>query len=92
MASSGAAVRGTALIAGGASGVAWIDTASLKLSGRAVEGWPIAGVGVSPDGTNLYALSDAGQIGVISLASRKVTAIFDPSAGTPLALMRVAAA
>src|SRR5689334_15713724 len=92
MASSGAAVRGTTLIAGGASGVAWIDTASLKLSGRAVEGWPIAGVGVSPDGTNLYAVSDAGQIGVISLASHQVTAIFDPSAGTPMALMRVAAA
>ncbi len=92
MASSGAVVRGPMLIAGGASGVAWIDTASLKLSGRAVEGWPIAGVGVSPDGTNLYAVSDAGQIGAISLASRQVTAIFDPSAGTPMALMRVAAA
>jgi hypothetical protein len=92
MASNSAMVRGGTLIAGGSSGVVWIDTEHLTLSDRSVEGWPIAGLGLSVDGNSLYAVSDAGRIGVISLASHEVTGMYDPSAGTPMALMRVAAA
>ena len=40
----------------------------------------------------LYAVGDSGRVAVISLATRDVTAVFDPAAGRPMALMRVAAA
>jgi hypothetical protein len=47
-------------------------------------------VGLSPNGQNLYAVGDDGRIAEISMADAAVTSRFDPSAGEPLALMRVA--
>ncbi len=91
-ASSAAVVSGGTLIAGGPSGLVWIDTSSLRVTGRSLAGWAVAGVGLSPDGAKLYAVGDSGRVAVISLATRDVTAVFDPAAGRPMALMRVAAA
>ena len=87
-----AAVNGRTLVAGGPGGLVWIDTSTLAVSGRTVEGWRISTVGLSPDGKNVYAVSDSGRIAIVSMSSRAVTAMFDPSAGQPMALMRVAAA
>ena len=87
-----AAVNGRTLVAGGPGGLVWIDTSTLAVSGRTVEGWRISTVGLSPDGKNVYAVSDSGRIAIVSMSSRAVTAMFDPSAGQPMALMRVASA
>ena len=92
-AGAGAAlVEGGTLVAGGPSGLVWIDTSSLRVTGRSLPGFSVAGVGLSPDGKSLYAVSDSGRVAVVSVADRSVTGTFDPSAGRPVALMRVAAA
>jgi len=87
-----AVVAGGTLVAGGASGLTFIDTSSLKVVDRALDGWPIAGVGLSPDGKVLYAVNSEGRIALVSVATRQITRIFDPAAGTPMALMLVATA
>jgi hypothetical protein len=87
-----ALVIGKTLVAGGPSGLVWIDTANLRVTGRSLDGWHVAGVGLSPDGKSLYAVADGGRVAAVSIATREVTATFDPAAGRPMALMRVAAA
>ncbi len=89
---TGAVITGSTLVAGGPSGLTWIDTSSLHVVARSIPGWSIAGVGLSPDGRHLYAVSEEGRVAVIAIDSRRVEAMFDPLAGTPMALMRVAAA
>ncbi|HKW60118.1 MAG TPA: hypothetical protein VJR46_10250 [Candidatus Dormibacteraeota bacterium] len=86
-----AIVVGKSLVAVGPGGLVWIDTSSLRVTGRSLSGWSVAGIGVSPDGGNLYAVAASGRVAVISIATRSVTAMFDPGTGTPMALMRVAA-
>jgi hypothetical protein len=86
-----AVVQGGFLIAGGPAGLVWIDTSTLKARTSTVPGWQIVSVGLSPDGKKIYAVNEEGRIAVVSVASAHVTAMFDPSAGTPMALMRVAA-
>ena len=81
---------GKTLVVGGASGVTWIDTSSLQVRAHALTGWHVSSVGLSPNGQNLYAVGDDGRIAEISMADAAVTSRFDPSAGEPLALMRVA--
>jgi hypothetical protein len=88
----GAVVTGSTLVAGGPSGLTWIDTSSLQVVARSIPEWSIAGVGLSPDGRHLYAVSEEGRVAVIGIDSRGVEAMFDPLAGSPMALMRVAAA
>ena len=87
----GAVVSGRTLIAGGPAGLIWIDTASLQVVARSLPDWTIATVGLSPDGKHLYAVSEQGRIAVITIDSRAVDTMFDPAAGAPMALMRVAA-
>jgi DNA-binding beta-propeller fold protein YncE len=92
IASNAALVDERMLVAGGDSGVVWIDATNLTLISRVLDGWAIAGIALSPDGKTLYAVGAGGQVAAISTATRQVTATFDPSAGAPMALMRVAAA
>ena len=86
-----AVVAGDALIAGGPAGLVWIDTSTLRAVRSTVPGWQIVSVGLSTDGKQAYAVSEQGRIAVVSVASAQVMTMFDPSAGTPMALMRVAA-
>jgi hypothetical protein len=83
---------GKTLVNAGASGIVWVDTATLQARNRALNGWHVWSLGVSPDGSTLYALDDAGMIAEISMATARVESTFDPGAGYPLAIMRVAAA
>jgi hypothetical protein len=83
---------GRTLVVAGASGVVWIDTDTLAVRARALAGWRIWSVGLSPDGLNLYAVSEGGKIAEIAMGSARVGATFDLTGGQPLALMRVAAA
>jgi len=81
---------GKTLVVGGASGVTWIDTSSLQVRAHALTAWHVSSVGLSPNGQNLYAVGDDGRIAEISMADATVTSRFDPSAGQPMTLMRVA--
>ena len=85
-----AVVAGKMLIAGGPSGIAWFETTDLAMQARALAGWNVASVGLSRDGKTLYAVDAAGRIAVIDVGTDKVASTFDPLAGRPMALMRVA--
>jgi len=83
---------GQTLAIGGTSGIVWVDGQTLSVRHRALSGWPVASLGLSPDGKTLYAVSVGGRVAVITMASAAVDTIFDLSGGQPMALMRVAAA
>ena len=83
---------GKTVAVGGTSGVVWIDSQTLKVRERALSGWPVASLGLSPDGNTLYAVSQGGRVAVITMATAKVDTTFDLTGGQPMALMRVAAA
>ena len=83
---------GKTVAVGGLTGIVWIDSQTLKVRERALSGWPVASVGLSPDGRTLYAVSEGGRVAVITMATAKVVTTFDLTGGQPMALMRVAAA
>jgi hypothetical protein len=92
---SGASVLtpdGNALVTAGSSGLLWVDTSTLKVRMESLSEWHISSLALSPDGKTLYAMTDVGQVAQVSAASGEVTSRFDPAAGRPIALMRVAAA
>ena len=82
---------GSTLVVAGGSGLVWIDAQALAVRHRALTDWRIWSVGLSPDGRNLYAMSEGGKVAEISMGSATVGATFDLSGGQPVALMRVAA-
>lgn len=82
---------GKTLVTASDHGVVWIDTSGLKAHTRLLGDWTVASLALSADGSTLWALSDSGRIAEISMASRHIDVTFDPSAGSPLALMRVEA-
>ncbi len=91
---TGAAVispDGKTLVTTSSSGIAFVDTSSLRASTHALTSWTVWSLALSPDGKVLYALSSSGKIAEISMATREVAVTFDPGAGNPLALMRVEA-
>jgi hypothetical protein len=59
---------------------------------HALDNWTVWSLALSPGGTVLYVLSDSGLIAEVSMDSRQVVATFNPHAGNPMDLMRVAAA
>jgi hypothetical protein len=83
---------GKTLITAGGTGIVWVDTASLVVRSSALEGWRVASLGMAPDGRTLYALSGDGEIAEVAVASASVGARFNPGAGYPIAIMRVAPA
>ncbi|TMF65732.1 MAG: hypothetical protein E6I17_12375 [Chloroflexi bacterium] len=82
---------GSTLVVAGGSGLVWIDAQALAVRHRELTDWRIWSVGLSPDGRNLYAMSEGGKVAEISMGSATVGATFDLSGGQPVALMRVAA-
>jgi len=82
---------GKTLVAAGAAGIEWIDTASLTTRMQALGDWHVWSLGLSPDGSMLYAVGDDGHIAEVAMASGEVTHTFDPAEGQPMGLMRVAA-
>jgi hypothetical protein len=83
---------GRTLVIAGKTGLIWIDTASLKERDRQLSSWRVWSLGMSPDGSTLYAISDGGMIGELPMAGAHSPTTFGGAAGQPLALIRVAAA
>jgi len=82
---------GSRLVVAGTSGIAWIDTSTMRLRSHTLSGWHVTTIGLSPDGQTLYAVNDQGRIAEVSMSSAAVLTEFDPREGQPMALMRVAA-
>lgn len=82
---------GKTLVTAGASGVMWLDTVGLQVRHVALDGWRVWSVGLTPDGRELYVLGDTGMIARVSMGSGAVEARFNPGAGLPVGLLRVAA-
>ena len=80
------------LIAAGSSGVLWIDTMTLTVRTQALPGWHAWSLGLSPDGSKVYGVSDSGQVAELETATGRMISTFDTSIGRPMALMRVASA
>ncbi|HKV87675.1 MAG TPA: hypothetical protein VJT78_06735 [Candidatus Dormibacteraeota bacterium] len=82
---------GGTLVTAGASGIAWVDTTSLSVRRTALDGWRVWSLGLSPDGQQLYVVSDSGMIAQVSMKSGAIESRFNPGAGYPIGLIRVSA-
>ena len=82
---------GKILVTAGASGIEWVDTASLTARIHSLGDWHVWSLGLSPDDSVIYAVGDNGHIAEVAMVSGEVVHTFDPAEGQPMALMRVAA-
>jgi hypothetical protein len=82
---------GRTLVIAGKTGLVWIDTASMRAGDRQLSNWRIWSLGMSPDGSTVYAVNDAGMIAELSMAGGHSSTTFGGAGGQPLALIRVAA-
>jgi DNA-binding beta-propeller fold protein YncE len=80
---------GATLVTTGATGLIWIDTATLRVRTSQLARWTVWSVVESPDGSRVYALSDQGAIAELSMADGRMGATFNPSVGLPIGLLRV---
>ena len=81
---------GRTLVISGA-GVMWLDTATLHTQSRQLTDWTVGSLALSPDGSKLYVVNDAGRIAEISMTGQQVATTFGGGPGQPLALIRVEA-
>lgn len=81
---------GRTLVISGA-GVVWLDTATLQVQGRQLTDWTVWSLGLSPDGSMLYVVNDAGKIAEMSMTGSHTATMFGGGPGQPLALIRVEA-
>jgi hypothetical protein len=83
---------GRTLVTAGASGVMWIDTATLHVTDRQLNNWTVRSLALSPNGESLYAVNDSGMIAEVSMAGKHASSTFAGGPGQPMALIRVEAA
>jgi hypothetical protein len=83
---------GRTLVIADKTGIAWIDTATMKARDRQLSSWRVLSLGMSPDGSTVYAVNDAGMIAELPMTGAHSPTTFGGAAGQPLALIRVAAA
>jgi hypothetical protein len=83
---------GRTLVMAGATGIVWLDTATLHAQSRQLTNWAVWGLALSPDGSMLYAVNDAGNIAEMSMTGKHLATTFSGAPGQPLALIRVEAA
>ena len=82
---------GRTLVIAGPTGLVRVDTASLHPGDRQLGDWKVWSVAISPDGTTLYAVNDAGMIAELPMVGKHAPTTFAGAVGQPLALIRVAA-
>jgi hypothetical protein len=82
---------GATLVTTGATGLVWIDTATLQARGNQLTKWTVWSLLASPDGSRVYALNDAGAIAELSMSDGRMGATFNPAVGSPIGLLRVEA-
>jgi DNA-binding beta-propeller fold protein YncE len=82
---------GRTLVMSGATGVVWVDAATLHAQGRQLTDWTVWSLALSPDGSKLYVVNDAGKIAEVSMTGQHAATTFAGGPGQPLALIRVEA-
>ena len=82
---------GATLVTTGATGLIWIDTATLRISSQQLKAWTVWSLVESPDGTRVYALRDNGAIAELAMSDGQMGATFNPSVGSPIGLLRAEA-
>jgi hypothetical protein len=80
---------GRTLVMSGATGVVWVDSATLQAQGRQLTDWTVWSLALSPDGSNLYVVNDAGKIAEVAMSGSHSATTFSGGPGQPLALIRV---
>jgi hypothetical protein len=83
---------GKTLVTLGVQGVMWIDTATLQATDRQLNDWTVWSLALSPNGDNLYAVSDGGMIAEVSMTGTHAVSTFSGGPGQPMALLRVESA
>jgi len=83
---------GQTLVIAGKTGLIWIDTATMKVRDHRLTNWRVWSLGMSPDGSTVYAVNDAGMIAELPMSGAHSPTTFGGAAGQPLALIRVASA
>ena len=83
---------GKTLLTLGVHGVTWIDSASLQATDHQLIDWTVWSIALSPNGDNLYAVSDGGMIAEISMTGTHAATTFSGGPGQPMAVLRVQAA
>jgi DNA-binding beta-propeller fold protein YncE len=83
---------GQTLVIPASKGVVWVETASLRATGRQLSDWTVWSVAMSPNGSTLYAVSDGGMIAEMSMSGLHEPSTFAGGPGQPMALIRVEAA
>jgi hypothetical protein len=81
---------GKTLVMAGKTGVVWIDTATLNAKDRQLPSWSVWSLAMSPDGTTVYAMNDAGMIAELPMNGAHQATTFGGATGRPLDLIRVA--
>jgi DNA-binding beta-propeller fold protein YncE len=69
----------------------WLDTATLNAQSVLLADWAVGSLALSPDGSKLYVVNDAGKIAEVSMTGQHVATTFGGGPGQPLALIRVEA-
>jgi hypothetical protein len=82
---------GATLVVTGSKGLIWIDTATLHARSQMLTNWTVWSIEASPDGSRVFALSDAGAIAELSMSDGSMGATFNPAVGSPIGLLRVEA-
>ena len=83
---------GKTLVMTAKTGLAWVDTATLHVRSRHLTDWTVWSLGLSPDGSMVYALSDNQKIAELSMANPGAPTTFSASPAQPLGLIRVESA
>lgn len=81
---------GRTLVTSGA-GIVWLDTATLNAQSVQLADWAVGSLALSPDGSKLYVVNDAGKIAEVGMSGSHSVRSFDGGPGQPLALIRVEA-
>jgi hypothetical protein len=80
---------GKTLVMTGKTGLMWVDTSTLRARTKHLAGWTVWSLGLSPDGSMVYALNSAGTIAELSMANPGTPTTFGASGATPMAVIRV---
>jgi hypothetical protein len=81
---------GKTLVVTGATGVLWVETATMQSGRHELDDWRVASLALSPDGKMLYAVADGGMIAELPMAGGPGVR-FAGAQGQPLGLVRVEA-
>jgi hypothetical protein len=80
---------GKTLVMTGKTGLVWVDAATLRARSAHLTSWTVWSLGLSPDGSMVYALNNAGTIAELSMQNPGTPTTFGATGAQPMALIRV---